>query len=103
MIPVWRDREFLEAKRLKPDDWFLRNEIVGAYTSRGRYELAVEELREATGRAALKGYPHEALGRILLDLGRLDEAVLRAKSRRRTRSRIRSGTYELGPGTHCPG
>ena len=44
-------REFLEAKRLKPDDWFLRNEIVGAYTSRGRYELAVEELREATGRA----------------------------------------------------
>ncbi len=68
--------EFFEAKRLRPDDWPLRNEIVGAYTNRGRYELALEELRESAGRAAMKGYPREALGRILLDLGRLDEAVL---------------------------
>ena len=51
----------------------------------------------------MKGYPHEALGRILLDLGRLDEAVASAKSRRRTRSRIRSGTYESWAGYSLPG
>ena len=41
----------------------------------GRYEPALAELREAARCGSMKGYPHEAIGRILLELGRLDEAA----------------------------
>jgi serine/threonine-protein kinase len=67
--------EFFEAKCLKADDWFVRNEITNAFLDRGRYEPALAELREATRVESMKGFPHEALGRILLDVGRLDEAL----------------------------
>jgi eukaryotic-like serine/threonine-protein kinase len=60
---------------LKPDDWFVRNEIASAFVNRGRYELAMGELCEAARSEPMKGYPHEALGRILLDLGRIDDAI----------------------------
>ena len=67
--------EFFEAKCLKPDDWFVRHEIANAFLNLGRYESAIVELTEAGACEAMKGFPHEAIGRILIELGRIDEAV----------------------------
>ena len=50
-------------------------EIANAYLHRGSYPPAMAELGEAARNDSMKGYPHEAIGKILFDLGRIDEAV----------------------------
>ena len=66
---------FREAKRLKSDDWMVRDLIANAWSDWGDWDAAVEERREVVRLGPSLRFVHNNLGFSLLGAGRTDEAV----------------------------
>src|SRR5262249_7199739 len=67
---------FRAAKGLaKPADWWVRDHIANAWTDWGDRAAALAECREAVRQQPGLAETHELLGRALLEVGRIDEAV----------------------------
>ena len=73
--PEEAEVQFRDAKRLKPDDWMVRDQIAIAYSDQGDWFRAVNEQRESIRRFPHLAVVHKALAHALQSAGRLDEAV----------------------------
>ena len=88
--------EFDEAKRLKPDDWVVRDQIALAYSDCGDWTAAVEEQNEAVRRFPRFAVAHKALAHALQSAGRIEDAVAEFREAVRLDPRFSSAYLFLG-------
>ena len=89
--PHEADAEFAEAKRLKPDDWVVRDQIGLAYSDWGDWAAAVQEQRESVRRFPGPAVAHKVLAH-----------ALEGRSHRRRHRRIPRGRPPRIPASPQP-
>ena len=88
--------EFAEAKRLKPDDWMVRDQIGLAYSDCGEWTAAVEEQSEAVRRFPRSAVAHKALAHALQSAGRIEDAIAEFREAVRLDPRFSAAYLFLG-------
>ena len=92
------EAEFREAKRLRPGDFMVRDQIADVFMEKGEWDAAIAELREAVDQEPENARAHEALGIALWNTGRLDEAIASFREAVRLDPRLRLGVFPSRPG-----
>ncbi len=88
--------EFGEAKRRKPDDWMVRDQIALAYSDCGEWTSAVQEQSEAVRRYPKSAVAHKALAHALQSAGRIEDTVAEFREAVRLEPRFSSAYLFLG-------
>ena len=100
LLALWEPQEaaaeFCEAKRLKPNDWMVRDQIALAFSDRGEWAAALREQREAVRRFPRMAVAHKALAHALQSAGRIDEAVAEFREAVRLDPRLSPSYLFLG-------
>jgi serine/threonine-protein kinase len=94
--PREADAEFRQARRLKPDDWVVRDQIALALSDWGEWAGAVEEQQESVRRFPHSAVVHKALAHALQSAGRLDEAIAEFRQAVRLQPRFPAAHLYLG-------